>query len=73
MENLAQACPSIQLLHRIKSILCYEEEGPVFYECDGPKIQQNHYFVEQIQNFRNPKMPFDGLDVNLQHTLNSVP
>ena len=24
--------PSIQLLHGIKSILCYEEEGPVSYE-----------------------------------------
>ena len=27
--------PPIHLLHRIKSILCYEDEGPVSYE-DGP-------------------------------------
>ena len=32
------------LLHSIKSILCYEEEGPVSYEWDGHWIQQNSYF-----------------------------
>ena len=28
--------PPIHLLHRIKSILCYEEGGPISYEWDGP-------------------------------------
>ena len=28
----ADTRPPIHLLHRIKSILCYEEEGPVSYE-----------------------------------------
>ena len=27
-----QSWPAIQLLRRIKSIMCYEEEGPVSYE-----------------------------------------
>ena len=30
------AWPPIHLLHHIKSILWYEEEGPVSYEWDGP-------------------------------------
>ena len=29
----------IHPLHSIKSILCYEDDGPVSYECDGPLIQ----------------------------------
>ena len=28
--------PPIHLLHSIKSVLCYEEEGPVFNEQHGP-------------------------------------
>ena len=29
-----QSRPPIHLLHRIKSILCYEEQGPISYEMD---------------------------------------
>ena len=36
--------PPIQLLHGIKSILCYEEDGHISYEWDGPLIQQNRFF-----------------------------
>ena len=48
-----------------KSILCYEEEGPVSHEREGLKFQQNRYFFLQLQKLKNPKMLFDGLDVYL--------
>ena len=32
VNDIYNARPPIHLLHRIKSILCYEEEGPVSYE-----------------------------------------
>ena len=51
------ARPPIQLLHCIKSVLCYEEEGPVSYEWDGKSL-----FFQPIQNFWNPKLLCDGLD-----------
>ena len=41
------ARPPIKLLRRIKSILCYEEEGHVSYEWDGPSIRQNLFFSNQ--------------------------
>ena len=50
-KGLSQICcikpearPPIYLLHSIKSILCYEEKGPVSYEREGLKFQQNSYF-----------------------------
>ena len=36
-------------------------------------MQQNRYFFEQIQTFRNPKMLINGIDVDLLYTLNIVP
>ena len=43
----------------------YYEEGPVSYEEDGTKIQQNHYFFSSIENFIIQIMLFDGRDVYL--------
>ena len=37
------------------------------------KISKIVIFLNPIQHFKNPKMLFDGFDVYLQHTLNSVP
>ena len=70
-----QTQPPIQLLHCIKPILCYKEEGSiadVMNEMDL-KFTKNHYFFEPIQNYRIPKMLFNGFDVNLRQTLNSMP
>ena len=45
--------PPVHLLHSIKSIICYEEEGPVCYEEEGPQIYITIEFSLSIANLRN--------------------
>ena len=50
-EPLSLSIPRtpIQLPHRIKSIPCSEEEGPISYERDGPFSAKSLFFLTNVK------------------------
>ena len=48
-----------------RSILSYEEEGPVCYERKGKTVK----FSLSVANFRNQAMLYGSLDICPRHTL----